>query len=138
MKKSKTFFVFFPEGVEIFFPVKLKMGRCILAESMALMPFTPVIVEVLKTIRSLAAPLSQLPMLACSSYNLSQSKRFYEAGFDGFLPRPIHSQKLIKMAARLLSGEKGEIKENNGKKQPIVTQHTLLEEVFEKVKKWAL
>ncbi|MBN2245569.1 MAG: response regulator [Candidatus Aminicenantes bacterium] len=69
-------------------------------------------------IRRQDKPLSQLPLLAFSSSTLSRSKKFKEAGFNGFLPKPIHRRKLLQMVGRLLGRAEEEM----------VTQHIISEE----------
>ncbi|MCP5048519.1 MAG: response regulator [bacterium] len=96
--------------------------------------------DVLEEIRHLEPPLSNLPVMAFTSYPGGQTDRFKGAGFDGFLSRPVHSQKLYQMIARLLEkeGTRGEAKEGvNGKPQgkvPIVTRYTLKEEAKHSVR----
>jgi PAS domain S-box-containing protein len=86
--------------------------------------------DVARQIRKLDRPMSDLPLLAFSSASLSRSKNYKEAGFDGFLPKPIHSKKLVKMITRLLAkpldagDERGE-----HKREAIVTQHSITDEV---------
>ncbi len=67
--------------------------------------------------------LKELPLLAFSSSTVDGAKKCREAGFDGFLPKPVRRQKLFNMVGQLL-GEKTE-----EKKEEITTQHTLKEEI---------
>ena len=79
--------------------------------------------EVAKRIRKLDPPMSDVPLLAFSSSTTSRFKGFKEAGFNGFLLKPVQRKKLIKMIERLLA--------NNGaaedayKESTILTQHTI-------------
>jgi len=82
--------------------------------------------DILKEIRDLDAPLANLPVLAFSSSTPSRSKRYREAGFNGFLPKPVSKQKLIQMTARLL--ERKKINREQKEKEPLLTRHTLAEE----------
>ncbi|MCP5105176.1 MAG: response regulator [bacterium] len=59
--------------------------------------------DVAAAIRGLDVPLSNLPLLAFSSSTIVRSKLFKDSGFDGFLPKPVRRQKLLKMIRRLLS-----------------------------------
>lgn len=82
--------------------------------------------DVLKELRSQDSPAANLPVLAFSSSTLARSKRIKEAGFDGFLPKPVSRGKLIDMAARLL----GKIEKNGdaAQREILLTRHTLIEE----------
>ncbi|MCP5107902.1 MAG: response regulator, partial [bacterium] len=90
--------------------------------------------EVAKRIRKLASPMSGLPLLAFSSAFMGRSGRYKEAGFDGFLPKPIRGKKLVEIIRRLLV----EISAEVGQKTPnipyepdekeIVTRHSMAEE----------
>jgi PAS domain S-box-containing protein len=86
--------------------------------------------DVAGQIRKLDPPMSDLPLLAFSSSSLSRSGNYKEAGFDGFLPKPIQSKKLVKMITRLLAKPvetKDERREH--KQETIVTQYSINEEV---------
>jgi signal transduction histidine kinase/DNA-binding response OmpR family regulator len=74
--------------------------------------------DLAKEIRSKSGSLAKLPLLAFSSSTISRSKKFRDAGFNGFLPKPIHRRKLLKMVARLLGKLEDEM----------VTQHIITEE----------
>jgi len=82
--------------------------------------------DLAREIRACGGALSNIPLLAFSSSTLSRSKRFQDAGFNGYLPKPIRRGKLIAMINRLLAGEK----EFNKLEKPaaIMTQHSILEE----------
>jgi CheY-like chemotaxis protein len=62
-------------------------------------------------------------------------KMFKEAGFDGFLPKPIQRHTLITMLKRLL-GAAGEEMETEAprEKAAVITQHTLAEEAKHSVR----
>jgi signal transduction histidine kinase/DNA-binding response OmpR family regulator len=83
-------------------------------------------------IRKLDPPLCHLPLLAFSSSTLSRSRKYREAGFNGFLPKPIGRSKLLKMIERLIGGDK-ETRERV-KKVDMITQHTLEEETKHSVR----
>jgi CheY-like chemotaxis protein len=86
-----------------------------------------------KQIRSHPNPhLANLPLLGFSSAAARQREIYQDAGFDGFLPRPIQKQKLLIMMKRLL-GEKRDTREDKAidrtqESENVVTQHSLLEE----------
>ncbi|MCP4578876.1 MAG: response regulator [Deltaproteobacteria bacterium] len=85
--------------------------------------------EVAKRIRDDEAPIRDLPMIALSSLMERDARLCKEAGFDGFLSKPIHREKLFQMVARLI----GEVKVNSegteGIRKKIITQYSLLEEM---------
>ncbi len=88
--------------------------------------------DILKKIRRLDPSFSKLPVLAFSSSSPGRIKRYQDAGFDGYLPKPVNRQKLIQMTARLLEGEI--ISPDEKEMQPLVTQHTLAEEAKQSVR----
>jgi len=78
--------------------------------------------ELAQEIRSSIA--GNMPLLAFSSSPEGSAKKSREAGFNGFLPKPINRTKLLAMIAHLLGG-----KSKAGEKQPpeLVTQYSMLE-----------
>jgi two-component system sensor histidine kinase/response regulator len=56
-------------------------------------------------IRTLDPPISRIPLLALSSSVSKRSNKYREAGFDGFLTKPVQSQRLIRVIERLLASE---------------------------------
>jgi CheY-like chemotaxis protein len=52
-----------------------------------------------------------------------------EAGFDGFLSKPIHRDKLFQMMVRLLGEVNANTEDTVGKREKIMTQYSLLEEM---------
>jgi CheY-like chemotaxis protein len=50
-----------------------------------------------------------------------------DAGFDGFLSKPVRGKKLVEMVARLLAKQKEENGEQS-REEPIITQHSMAEE----------
>jgi CheY-like chemotaxis protein len=57
-------------------------------------------------IRDAVPPVSDLTLLAFSSSVVRWSKHYQEYGFDGFLPKPIQSRKLLQTIEQLLFPEK--------------------------------
>jgi len=82
--------------------------------------------DLAREIRKQAPPIGTIPLLAFSSSTLSRSRKFQDAGFSGFLPKPIRRRKLIKMVERLLGFKEATTEES--KPVEIVTQHSLNEE----------
>jgi signal transduction histidine kinase/DNA-binding response OmpR family regulator len=87
--------------------------------------------------------LKTLPLLAVSSSTVRGAKKCREAGFDGFLPKPVHRQKLFNMLERLLgTGEQDSNNKNHlrtanpakERREGIATQYTLIEEAKHSVR----
>jgi PAS domain S-box-containing protein len=58
--------------------------------------------EVAREIRSLQDPIAQIPLLAYASAVNRQSAYFQSVGFNGFLPKPVRRDKLLRVISRLL------------------------------------
>ena len=87
--------------------------------------------DVAKAIRSFKAKIQNLPLLALSSLMERDAKKCEDAGFDGFLSKPVRREKLINMIKRLLGNElTAEIKPVQSK---IATQHSIKEEAKQSV-----
>ena len=82
--------------------------------------------ELAREIRKLEPPVSQISLLAFSSSIFQGAKKCLEAGFDGFLPKPINRIKLLEMMERLLGEEKERLKKI--KREKIITQYSVREE----------
>jgi two-component system sensor histidine kinase/response regulator len=82
--------------------------------------------DVARQIRNPESQIPYIPLLAYSSSTEGDAKKCLEAGFDGFLPKPVHRRKLLDMMERLL----WENKDDDEEKKPvsIVTQHSMKEE----------
>jgi signal transduction histidine kinase/DNA-binding response OmpR family regulator len=82
--------------------------------------------DIASEIRNLPSKVPDIALLALSDSIEGDAKKCLEAGFDGFLPKPVHRQKLLDMMERLL----GEKKDDDQEKKPvsIVTQHSIREE----------
>jgi signal transduction histidine kinase/ligand-binding sensor domain-containing protein/DNA-binding response OmpR family regulator len=85
--------------------------------------------DVANQIRKLDPPISKLPLLALSSSTTKQSQKYRESGFDGFLPKPVQAQKLLRMIERLLQLEKNRVIKDSDIKGQMITQHSLIEDV---------
>ena len=79
--------------------------------------------EVARQIRKSELSFSKLPLIALSSMTKGDSKKCEEAGFDGFLSKPIRREKLFHMLERVMTEKK------EAKKQKISTQHSVREEM---------
>lgn len=79
--------------------------------------------DVAKGVRSLVPEIAGIPLLAFSSAATGRSGKYRDAGFSGFLPKPIQRQKLLKMVEQLMS--KGEEKKDIVKNEVIATQYSM-------------
>ena len=80
--------------------------------------------DVAKAIRSFKSEIGHVPLIALSSLMERDARKCEEAGFDGFLNKPIRKEKLYKMLERLLGGKKGK-----KLKPKIVTQYSVREDM---------
>jgi len=90
--------------------------------------------EVAKQIRNSETEIRRLPMIALSSLMERKAKKCKEAGFDGFLSKPIRREKLFQMLEHILVAKEGE-KEKSYVIQPqILTQYSVREEIKHSVR----
>ena len=82
--------------------------------------------ELAQKIRNLNSKIKNLPLIALSSIKDSGGKQFMEAGFDGFLLKPIFRHELINMMKKLLGEESDTLSEDH--RDTIVTRRSLQEE----------
>jgi two-component system sensor histidine kinase/response regulator len=85
--------------------------------------------QVAKMIRHEEAPIRNLPMIALSSLMERDARLCKDAGFDGFLSKPIHREKLFQMMVRLIGGNKVNSQSTESTRKKIITQYSLLEEM---------
>ena len=90
--------------------------------------------DVAAEIKNSKLEIQNLPLVALSSLMERDSKRCEEAGFDGFLNKPIRREKLCQMLERLLSEKKSERGKDEEKKPEIVTQYSVREEMKQSVR----
>jgi signal transduction histidine kinase/CheY-like chemotaxis protein/ligand-binding sensor domain-containing protein len=84
--------------------------------------------DVGKQIRSLDSPFANVPLMAFSSSTVARTKKYREAGFDGFIPKPLQRQKLLRMVHQLLA-QKGETRDKEkNKPDSVITQYSIREE----------
>ena len=83
--------------------------------------------EVARDIRNPEMQLPYVPMLAYSSSTERDAKKCLEAGFDGFLPKPVQRRKLLQMMEKLIARKAAGALTDP--KQTIATQHSLREEM---------
>ncbi len=80
--------------------------------------------DLAKDIRKLPPPMANIPLIAFSSSFQENLSDFENAGFNGFLPKPIHKKKMIMMVEHIL-GYQINVKEL-GHSEGIVTQKQLI------------
>jgi two-component system sensor histidine kinase/response regulator len=101
--------------------------------------------QVAKQVRDSMRPFSNLPLIAVSSLMERDAKACQAVGFDGFLSKPIHRQKLYHMLDRILGKKKTQASKEAGKSRrdkgsdkrhalsemptAIVTQYSIREEM---------
>ena len=87
---------------------------------------------VAKRLRGLPPAIPRLSLLAYSSSTDQNRVRFREAGFDGFLLKPVKRPELLQMVARLLQGEA--VAAETTAPGPLLTQQTVQEEIKHRVR----
>ncbi len=78
--------------------------------------------------------IQSLPLLALSSLIERDAKKCEEAGFDGFLSKPIRREKLYRMLERMISKREVEGKKDEVVKENIITQYSVREEMKHSVR----
>ena len=90
--------------------------------------------EVAEAIRGAKSLIRTLPLIALSSLMERDARKCKEAGFDGFLSKPIPRQKLFQMVGRLLGEWEDKGEEDEGVREKIMTQYSVLEEMKHSVR----
>jgi signal transduction histidine kinase/DNA-binding response OmpR family regulator len=90
--------------------------------------------EVAKQIRSSELPLKNLPLIAMSSSTERNAKKCEEAGFDGFVSKPIRSEKLFQMLQKLILEKNDEGSKNRVQEHKIMTPYSVREELKRSVR----
>ncbi|MEA3385958.1 MAG: response regulator [Thermodesulfobacteriota bacterium] len=75
-----------------------------------------------------------LPLLALSSLMEREAKRSEDAGFDGFLNKPVRKEKLYQMLERIAGKRENKDKKDDIKRQKILTQYSVREEMKHSVR----
>ena len=79
-------------------------------------------------IQDLQSAIEDLPLIAVSSLMERDAKRCEEVGFDGFLSKPIHREKIYQMLESILGKGKDEIDKDKPEKHKIATQYSIRED----------
>ena len=83
--------------------------------------------EVAAAIRRAGCPWSGLPLIALSPFLQGDARKCQEAGFNGYLAKPVQREKLFQMLLRFL-GDGSAVQASGDPESGMVTQHTLREE----------
>jgi two-component system sensor histidine kinase/response regulator len=89
--------------------------------------------ELAKAIRTTPG-LSRLPLLAFSSSVVGGAKKCAEAGFDGFLPKPVSKQRLLQMIHQLMGKVEDTSVSTEAPFPHIVTQYSVCDEIKRSVR----
>lgn len=73
--------------------------------------------EVVKQIRDPKYQFANLPLIALSSMMERNAKKCEEAGFDGFLSKPVRREKLYRMVERIVGGREQKLKAQSSKRK---------------------
>jgi two-component system sensor histidine kinase/response regulator len=85
--------------------------------------------EVAKAIRDSKSLIRTLPMIALSLLMERDAKKCRQAGFDGFLSKPVRRNKLLQMVEKLLGEGAPRGEEDNGVREKIMIQHEVPKEM---------
>jgi two-component system sensor histidine kinase/response regulator len=86
-------------------------------------------IELAMAIRRWEGGSGKVPLIALSSLMDRDAQRCEDAGFDGFLCKPIHRQKLYQMLERMIGERKDEGERDEGAREKIMTQYTVREDM---------
>ena len=90
--------------------------------------------EVAKVIRGVKSSIQDFSMIALSSLMDQDARKCRQAGFDGFLSKPIRRDKLFQMVERLLGEWEAKGEEDESVREKIMTQYSVLEEMKHSVR----
>jgi len=90
--------------------------------------------DVAREIRNSKLEIQNLPLVALSSLMERDANKCEEAGFDGFLSKPIRREKLYQMLERLLGEKKDEREKDEAKQPKIATQYSVREDMKHSVR----
>jgi two-component system, sensor histidine kinase and response regulator len=82
-----------------------------------------------KRIRQEPGSVSQMPLLALSISLPGFARKCEEAGFNGFLAKPIRRERLFQMTKQLLGIDKRAISSESSSERPILTQYSVREDM---------
>jgi two-component system sensor histidine kinase/response regulator len=85
--------------------------------------------DIAKEIRNKNYPIKDLPLVALSSSVSRDAKDCEDAGFDGFLNKPIRRENLYQMLDRIMAGREHEVKRDECVREPIITRYSIREDM---------
>jgi CheY-like chemotaxis protein len=90
--------------------------------------------DIAKQIRACPPPVSGLPLLAFSSPIPGGAAKCEKAGFDGFLTKPIRTDRLLQMVKQLIGKKKRDEECLKTTDRQIMTQHSVRENIKRSIK----
>jgi len=78
--------------------------------------------------------ISDIPLIALSSLMERDARRCEDAGFNGFLSKPVHREKLYQILKRMTGKTEGEGEEDKTAKRAIITRYSVREEMKRSVR----
>ena len=85
-------------------------------------------------VRKSGRPFERLLMIAFSSFTGREAKTCKEAGFNGFLSKPIRRDKLFQMIERMLAGKESGKTQDTGGETKMMTQYSVKEDLKHSVR----
>jgi len=82
----------------------------------------------------LSQPATRITLIALSSLMKGDAKRCNKAGFDAFLSKPVHREKLYRILERLLGEKPGYEEKDEATEKKIMTQYSVREEMKHSVR----
>jgi PAS domain S-box-containing protein len=92
------------------------------------------IFEIAKQIRDPKSQFSDLTLIAVSSTMERDAKKCEEAGFDGFLSKPLQREKLFQMLDRIMGEREDEGEKDEAIRHVIMTQYSVREDMKHSVR----
>ncbi|UCH00210.1 MAG: response regulator [Deltaproteobacteria bacterium] len=83
--------------------------------------------EVAKQIRDSKSKIQNLPLIALSSLMDNGAKISEEAGFDGFLSKPVPREKLYQIVERIMGEKKDKAEKDESVREKVITQYSVRE-----------
>jgi CheY-like chemotaxis protein len=85
--------------------------------------------DVVREIRTFEPPLSELPIIALSSTAERDARKCREAGFDGFLAKPVQKSQLVQMIVQMIGKPKGRDSGKKIERDKIATRFSVKEDM---------
>jgi len=85
--------------------------------------------DIAKQLKACPPPLSEMPLLAVSSPIPGGAAKCEKAGFNGFLTKPIRTERLLQMVKQLLGKKERDEESLKTSDRQIMTQHSIREDI---------